>query len=275
MDPSTPDPPSKPPSSRPAPTEAAAGAPAAGSGAAEKAQESVNAAGAAEYGPDVMQSEAARLMSAAQEGDRAAFNDLVQRLRGRAFLVAKTLVGSRDDALDMCQEAFLKVFRARESYNPQQPFLPWFHRILRNTCFSHLRRRGRVGQHSLTMVGPDGEESDWEIVDPAPAPDAGILADERAAMFQQAMSRLSARDREILALRHFKELSYSQIARSLGIPEGTVMSRLFHARRRLRDVLGPLLAEPPQPTRQTARGESGADRQARRSPSPSESQKGR
>ena len=69
------------------------------------------------------------------------------------------------------------------------------------------------------------------------------MAEERSLLFRKALSTLSARDREILALRHFDELAYKQIAESLGIPEGTVMSRLYHARRRLRDAIGPHLQE--------------------------------
>ena len=84
---------------------------------------------------------------------------------------------------------------------------------------------------------------DFEIVDPGPGPSAGVESEERKAVFQRAMGQLSARDREILALRHYQELSYKVIATTLGIPEGTVMSRLFHARRRLREALGPLLQD--------------------------------
>ena len=180
-------------------------------------------------------------MTAVQAGDLEAFNDLAISLRGRSFAVARCLVGSPDDALELCQETFLKVFRARLSYDPSQPFLPWYHRILRNTCFSFLRKHRRLRKLSLSAVGRDGEEIDFEIVDPGPGPSAGVEADERKALFQRALAQLSARDREILALRHFKEMAYKEIAATLSIPEGTVMSRLFHARRRLREVLGPML----------------------------------
>ncbi|MEE8468797.1 MAG: RNA polymerase sigma factor [Planctomycetota bacterium] len=196
-----------------------------------------------EYPSDAMQCEATRLMTAVQAGDHAAFDDLARSLRGRAFQVARALVGSQDDAMELCQETFLKVFRSRESYDPSQPFLPWFHRILRNTCFSFLRKHRRVRERSLTSIGADGEEIDFEIVDPGPGPSAGVERDERRVLFQRAMGQLSSRDREIIALRHFQELSYKQIAGTLGIPEGTVMSRLFHARRRLRETLAPLLDE--------------------------------
>ncbi|MFT4537700.1 MAG: RNA polymerase sigma-70 factor (ECF subfamily) [Planctomycetota bacterium] len=207
----------------------------------QKSAEAVNTSGSSGYSAEEMQREATRLMTAAQGGDVDAFNDLVVELRQRAFMVARSLVGSREDALDLCQDAFLKTYKARDSYNPSQPFLPWFHRILRNTCFSFLRKQGRIRKQSLSSKGEDGEDVEWDIVDPAPQPSARIEDQERSDLFQAATALLSSRDREILALRHNREMSYKEIALSLGIPEGTVMSRLFHARRRLRDQLRPVL----------------------------------
>jgi RNA polymerase sigma-70 factor (ECF subfamily) len=182
--------------------------------------------------------ETTRLMRAVKAGDRAAFESLVTAVRRRAFHVAASLVGSRDDALELCQEAFLKVYRARATYKDGEPFLPWFHRILRNTCFSFLRSAKRLRAASLDADDVDEARGAWEIA----AEDEGLATRlerlELAERFRHALERLSARDREILCLRHFDELSYRDIARALGVPEGTVMSRLFHARRRLRDVVG-------------------------------------
>ena len=96
-----------------------------------------------EYEASQMQAEATRLMTAVHGGDLEAFNQLTSCVRGRAFRVAQSLVGSREDAMEICQETFMKVFKARSSYRPSEPFLPWFHRILRNTCYSFLRKRGR------------------------------------------------------------------------------------------------------------------------------------
>ena len=190
------------------------------------------------YGASSMQAEATRLMTAAKNGDREAFDRLVEGLRSQAFRVAVGLVGSREDAMELSQEAFLKTYRARSSYREGEPFLPWFHRILRNCCYSHLRQRGKLRKSSLSARDAEGEdEGDWEIADEGPAPHEAAMQDERAQSFWRAFRTLSARDREILALRHFKELAYKDIAAQLGIPEGTVMSRLFHARRRLREGL--------------------------------------
>jgi len=201
-----------------------------------------------EKGGDLMDTETTRLMQLTKRGDREAFDALVARLRGRAFHVALALVGSRDDALDLAQESFLKIFRARDTFRDGEPFLPWFHRILRNTCFSHLRQRGRLRKLSVSQAraGRDADEGDWELIDEdAPAPGARMESDERSLAFRQAFRTLSANDREIITLRHFRELSYRQIADSLGIPQGTVMSRLFHARRRLREKLRDVLDEAP------------------------------
>ena len=95
-----------------------------------------NADQGGEYGESAMQCESTQLMFAVQAGDHDAFEELSRSLRGRAFHIARSLVGSREDAIELCQETFMKVFSARATYNPSQPFLPWFHRILRNTCFS-------------------------------------------------------------------------------------------------------------------------------------------
>lgn len=201
----------------------------------------VNNPEGAEYAGDPMQTEATRLMILVKNGDRDAFDRLVEGLRQRAFHVAHGLVGSRDDAMELSQEAFLKTYRARASFRDGDPFLPWFHRILRNTCYSYLRKHGKIAQRSINPgFGDESREGsgEWELVDDdAAAPGDRMLADERAQAFWCAFKKLSPRDREILSLRHFHDSSYQEIAGSLGIPIGTVMSRLFHARRRLREEL--------------------------------------
>lgn len=198
-------------------------------------QAAVKKAAASEY-EGAVEALATELMTATKRGDRAAFDRLAGSLRSRAFRMAHSLVGSREDAMDLTQEALLKTYRARQSYRDGEPFLPWFHRILRNTCFSFLRKRRRLRQHSMSSA--DGEEPDWEIAGDGPAPDQGIEHGEVVVAFWSGFRELGARDREILNLRHFEELSYREIAHALDIPEGTVMSRLFHARRRLREKLG-------------------------------------
>lgn len=194
---------------------------------------------APEYGVDPMAAISTELMIRAKHGDKDAFDELVLKLRGRAFRVAQTWVGSREDAMELAQEAFLKTYRSRATFDDRESFLPWFHRILRNTCFSHLRRKGVVAKTSTTRLEEDDDAPvDWEIADTSQMPQAPAEASDRARIFWRALNALSARDREILALRHFDDLSYQAIADQLAIPIGTVMSRLFHARRRLKAALG-------------------------------------
>ena len=194
----------------------------------------------AAYEPSAMQTETTRLMLAARSGDREAFDRLCESVRELAFRLAQSLVGSRDDALDLAQEALLRTYRARESFREGEHFLPWFRRILRNTCYSWLRRHGKLRARGASAGDEDQELGDWELADPdASVPLDPLLAEERGQAFRRALARLGANDREILVLRHYRELTYKELAHVLAIPEGTVMSRLFHARRRLREQLGP------------------------------------
>lgn len=210
----------------------------------EHPPESVNAASEDAYERVQMQCEATQLMTAARTGSVEAFETLFEMVRGNAFHAARSLVGSNEDARDLTQEAFLKAYKARASYDPKQPFLPWFHRILRNTCFSFLRKRGRLREQSMNRMNDHGEEREWDVVDENVAdPSDGLVLAEREDTFSKALDKLSAKDREILVLRHYQELSYKDIAAALSIPEGTVMSRLFHARKRLKGLLASQVVE--------------------------------
>ena len=203
-----------------------------------ESSDSKNAPAAPEYDPAQMQAEATQLMTATRMGSADAFETLFKKVRGSAFHAARSLVGCHEDAQDLTQEAFIKAYKARDSYDPTQPFLPWFHRILRNTCFSFLRKKGRLRERSIHRTDESGEDASWDIVDDhAPSPSDRAERTERSQAFTTALDKLKARDREIIVLRHYQDLSYKDIAAALVIPEGTVMSRLFHARKRLKSLL--------------------------------------
>jgi RNA polymerase sigma-70 factor (ECF subfamily) len=206
----------------------------------ENRESGVNAGSDAAYGAPPMHAESTRLMQLAKQGDREAFDELSGLVRVFAFRVAQSLVGSREDALELSQEALLKTYRARSSFRDGEPFLPWFQRIVRNTCYSWMRRHGKVRTATLApRHGEADDEGDWQIADAdAGSPIDPLIADERSRVFWAAFRKLGAKDREILALRHFQDLSYQAIADVQHVPIGTVMSRLFHARRRLREGLG-------------------------------------
>jgi RNA polymerase sigma-70 factor (ECF subfamily) len=177
----------------------------------------------------------ASLIQRARSGDRDAFGALVERYMRRAYLQALGLVGSREDALDLSQEAFVRAFRARESLDPDRPFYAWLYQILRRLCFN-FRRDRRVRAARLEQEG-----SAW-LADVAArsAPPDPVAALERVELCRRigaAIDALPDREREVLVLKEFEDLKYREIAELVGVPIGTVMSRLYSARRRLAESL--------------------------------------
>jgi RNA polymerase sigma-70 factor (ECF subfamily) len=201
--------------------------------------ESLKEASQAAYGGQ-MPALTTQLMGQVKAGDESAFDQLVTAVTPRGHTVAHSLVGSREDARELVQESLTKVYAARASYRNEEPFLPWFHRILRNACISFLRKRGRATTRSISSA-IDDDGSDWEIEASELRPDQEAEATDTSAHVRAALDTLPLKHREILSLRHFEDLSYADISLQLGIPEGTVMSRLYHARRRLAERLGDLL----------------------------------
>ncbi|MBN1880101.1 sigma-70 family RNA polymerase sigma factor [bacterium] len=162
------------------------------------------------------------------EGSTGAFGVLVERYRLRAVRMAGAIVGDWELARDLSQDSFLKAYRALSTFDVHSPFLPWFYRILRNTCMDQLRRKGR-----LRVVMDRIKQTAWN---------RGDLRDEisrsdSAVVVRMAVNRLREKDREIIELRHFSGLSYDEISEILDIPRGTVMSRLHYARKQLQDIL--------------------------------------
>lgn len=180
--------------------------------------------------------EAAALLDA-KKGDRAAFGELVRTYQRRAYAVAYGFVGNRDDALDMAQESFARAYKAMPRFDSGLPFYPWFYRIIKNTCLNHLKRKRRHGETSLDGMMESGYDLAGSVNDPVRTAELGDLRQSIGA----AMTRLSEEHREILLLRHFQGLSYAEIAECLGVPKGTVMSRLHAARGNLRDILEDVL----------------------------------
>lgn len=169
----------------------------------------------------------------AQQGDRAAFGQLVELYQKRAYAVAYGFVGNREDALEIAQEAFVRAYRAMSRFDTDLPFFPWLYRIVRNTSFNHLKKRKRRGETSLD--GLMGAGIDFASKGHGPAAKAALS--ELRGRIGESMRKLSEPHSEILTLRHVHELSYNEIAECLSIPRGTVMSRLHGARQSLRKVM--------------------------------------
>jgi RNA polymerase sigma-70 factor (ECF subfamily) len=178
-----------------------------------------------------MRAEAAELqwIERARRGDVSAFRQLVDKYQSRAFAVALGMVRNREDALDICQEAFLRVHRGLKNFEGDAQFYTWLYRIVHNVAIDHLRRR-RVDVVPLEALGGEPAiAADESETDPSRALDA----EERCERFKAALATLSESHRAVLTLRELEGMSYEEIAGVVGCPIGTVMSRLFHARRRL------------------------------------------
>lgn len=168
------------------------------------------------------------LVVRAKRGERAAFGELVRRYMKRSYHVALGLVGNHDDALDLSQEAFAKAFGARAGMDPERPFFPWLYHIIRRLCFNHTRdQRSR----RLTLERAGGWLTDTTMGRHPLSPDRALERAELREQIGAAIERLTDRERETLVLREFEELRYKEIAELLGVPIGTVMSRLYRARR--------------------------------------------
>jgi RNA polymerase sigma-70 factor (ECF subfamily) len=170
-----------------------------------------------------------------QSGDREAFGELVVRYMQRAYFAALGIVGSHDDALDLSQDAFARAFRARGTLDPDRPFYPWLYQILRRLCFNHLRnqktRRARLAEAAGWLADSAGDRA------AADAPDRAAERAELRERLERAIETLPPHERETLVMREFEGLKYREIADLLGIPIGTVMSRLYAARRALAATL--------------------------------------
>ena len=169
----------------------------------------------------------------AQRGDRVAFGQLVKNYQQMAYATAYGFVGNREDALELAQDSFVKAYRAMERFDTSMPFYPWLHRIVKNTCLNHIKKRRRRGETSLEGLHDAGVQ--FATARGGPDHHAGL--GEIQAAVGSALDALQDDHREIIVLRHIHGLSYSEIAECLDIPKGTVMSRLHAARRKMRDLL--------------------------------------
>lgn len=194
--------------------------------------------------PDALQAaEEIRLIAGAKHGDHSSFETLVDQYMGKAITVAMGYVGNRDDALDMAQEAFYRVYKTLDNFREGEPFAPWFFRILRNACLNYLDKRRR--RRALSIHARDEDQAEMSLPDGSLGPSGRVEAEEARRQFWRALEKLSLKHREIIMLRHFEGLEYAAIARVLDIPIGTVMSRLFHARGKLRELLQPYMEAMP------------------------------
>jgi RNA polymerase sigma-70 factor (ECF subfamily) len=177
--------------------------------------------------------EEGRLLTCAQAGDTVAFEQVVERYQRRVYGVAYRIVRRHDVADDVAQEAFIRAFRALASFDPSRPFGPWISRIATNLAINHVRSP-EAREEEL----PEGHA---ETPSSAEGPLDRVLDAEARAILHHALDLLPAEQRAVFVLRAVEGLSYREIAESLRVSMGTVMSRLSRAREKLRAAVAPHL----------------------------------
>ena len=168
------------------------------------------------------------LLARYRNGDRDAFAELVIRYQRPVYNAAFWILRKAEDASDVTQDVFLKVAEQLDDYDPDYKFFSWIYRIAVNESLNLLRRNRREEALDDDVDLPASERED---------PERKVGEAQLKRRIQEAMMRMSVNDRMVLSLRHFSECSYEEIAQILDIDEKTVKSRLFEARRRLRDML--------------------------------------
>jgi RNA polymerase sigma-70 factor (ECF subfamily) len=179
----------------------------------------------------------------AKQGDHEAFRVLVERYQGRAYGLALRVLRDQEQARDAVQDAFLKVYGSLGKFEGRSGFYTWLYRLVMNVCLD-IKRRDRSGrqveweEESALQIAEGAETLAPGASDPGRS---GPEADLERAQLRDAMTRaiqaLPDSARRTLELREIDGLSYAEIAKALGVPKGTVMSRLFYARRRLQAAL--------------------------------------
>ena len=177
-----------------------------------------------------------KLLMAAKAGDEHAFTSLVRAYQDKVYSLAYYMTKNHHDAEDVAQEVFLKIWRALPSYRGENEPDAWIMKIAKNACYDFLKSRRQVEPLEREI---DGEVVERPLADPDPdsnPPEAAVLSEKRDEV-AKALLRLPPEQREILTLRYVDGLSYEQLARVMSLGMGTVKSKLWRAKKALKNIL--------------------------------------
>jgi len=165
-------------------------------------------------------------MTAAKLGDPEAINWLVRTWTPRIYRYVYRMLSTEEDAKDLTQEILTKTLKTLHRFDQSRPFAPWIYRIARNACIDLQRKRRPISEAPIET-----------IPDPSGTPYDRALASEDTARIREALDTIPAKYKEILILYHFEHMKYEQISQLLRVPMGTVMNRLFRARKLLKTAV--------------------------------------
>ena len=178
----------------------------------------------------------AELLRLSSENDERAFEALYSRYESLVYNLAYFKVKNRADALDVAQEAFMKLWQRAASYRGEGSVSAFIHTIVKNAATDCLRRR-EAETVPLTPSGEDGEEHELQVSDEGDTPEEASVRREKIEEVRRAIGELSDDHREVIVMYDIDGKSYVEIAVALGVDIGTVKSRLFRARKKLREIL--------------------------------------
>ncbi len=188
-----------------------------------------------------MKSDDLRLIELTLAGDKAAFGELVLKYQDRLFGTLVHMLGSVHDARDIGQEAFLSAYEKLGTFRKESSFYSWLFRIAYNAAISSRRKKGR----NTTSIDHYRETTGDEPTDknPASLPSHRLQTEQLQQEVREALDQLGADYRDAIVLKEIEGLKYEEIAELLGCPIGTVRSRIFRARRELKEILSKVLEE--------------------------------
>jgi RNA polymerase sigma-70 factor (ECF subfamily) len=183
------------------------------------------------------------LVKAAQKGDMAGFEELVARHRDKIYARAFSMLRNEDDATDLSQEAWVKGWQRLIQFQGEASFATWMTRIVINLCLDQLRKQKRIKSESIDEMNEEtgGVERQMPVINPNPT--EGLERAELRQRIDKALAQLSYEHRTVLILHEFEDLEYKVIAKKMGCSIGTVMSRLFYARRKMANLMAGLKRE--------------------------------
>jgi RNA polymerase sigma-70 factor (ECF subfamily) len=159
------------------------------------------------------------------QGNKSAYEIVVKAYMRKAYYTALGFVGSHEDAEDLSQQAFVKAYRAISQWDTERPFFPWFRKILKNVCLDHHRKTRKMLEVPIERVHARGDTGDL------------VREESLHRTVWKAVSELEDKHREVIRLKYFQRLSYKEISIELSCSIGTVMSRLYYAKKQLKQKL--------------------------------------
>lgn len=182
------------------------------------------------------------LVERARGGDTKAFDELYKSYRTRAYNLAFRVTKNNEAALDVVQEAFIKVFKNLEGFEGTSSFYTWLYRIVMNLAIDKVRADARGQRHVEYDERLGQEDPEGARIGQGESPLRKVLRSELSARIREVLDELPEYHREAIVLREVDGLSYDEIAEAMDCPKGTVMSRLFHARHKMQERLSPYLS---------------------------------